>query len=133
MSWRRRPASRASSARAELALGQRDAALGGDGADGFGEADVLHLHDEGEDVAFFVAAEAVEVAVGGVDGEASRSFLCGRGRGRCSSGRRFAQLDVVADDADDVGLLLDELGEVVGHDGAWVGLSYFIDRFPATL
>jgi hypothetical protein len=27
----------------------------------------------------------------------------------------FAELEVVADDADDVGLLLDELSEVIGH------------------
>ena len=53
----------------ELAFGQGDAGLGGDDADGLGEGDVFELHDEGEDVAFFVAAEAVEVAVGGVDGE----------------------------------------------------------------
>ena len=30
-------------------------------------------------------------------------------------GAGFAELEVVADDADDVGLLLDELGEVIGH------------------
>ena len=100
---------------AELALGQRDAALGGDDADGFGEADVLHLHDEGEDVALFVAAEAVEVAVGGVDGEGAGLFFVEGAEAGVVLGAGFAQLDVVADDADDVGLLLDELGEVIGH------------------
>ena len=49
--------------RAELALGEGDSALGGYDADGLGEADVFEFHDEGEDVAFFVAAEAVEVVV----------------------------------------------------------------------
>ena len=45
--------------RGEFALRQRDAAFDGDGFDGFGEADVFDLLDEGEDVAGFVAAEAV--------------------------------------------------------------------------
>ena len=110
--------------RAEFALGERDAALGGDDADGFGEADVFHLHDEGEDVAFFVAAEAVEVAVGGVDGEAAGLFFVEGAEAGVVLGSGFAQLDVVADDADDVGLLLYELGEVVGQvvkaDGCWL-------------
>ena len=101
----------------ELAFGEGDAALGGDGADGLGEADVLHLHDEGEDVAFLVAAEAVEVAVGGVDGEAAGLFFVEGTEAGVVLGAGFAQLDVVADDADDVGLLLDELGEVVGQRG----------------
>ena len=101
--------------RAELALGQRDAGLCGDGADGFGEAERLHLHDEGEDVALLVAAEAVVVAVGGVDGEAAGLLLVEGAEAGVVLGAGFAQLEVVADDADDVGLLLDELGEVISH------------------
>ena len=103
--------------RGELALGKRDAGLGGDGADGLGEAEAFHLHDEGEDVAFFVAAEAVEVAVGGVDGEGAGLFLVEGAEAGVVLGAGFAQLDVVADDLDDVDLLLDELGEVIGHAG----------------
>ena len=99
----------------ELALGKRDSALDGDGANGLGKADVFHLHDEGEDVALFVAAEAIEVAVGGVDGEGAGLFFVKGAEAGVVLGAGFAQLDVVADDADDVGLLLDELGEVVGH------------------
>ena len=83
----------------ELALGKRDAGLGGDGADGLGEAERLHLHDEGEDVAFLVAAEAVEVAVGGVDGEGAGLFLVEGAEAGVVLGAGFAQLDVVADDA----------------------------------
>jgi len=101
--------------RGELALGKRDAGLLGDGTDGLGKGDVFELHDEGEDVAFFVAAEAVEVAVGGVDGEgASLLFVEGTEAGEVL-GAGFAKTDEVADDLDDVGLLLDEMGEVVGH------------------
>ena len=113
MSWRRRPASRASSGELNSRLGSGMPALRGDGADGLGEADVLHLHDEGEDVAFFVAAEAVEVAVGGVDGEGAGLFFVEGAEAGVVLRAGLAQLDVVADDADDVGLLLDELGEVV--------------------
>ena len=115
MSWRRRPASLGFFGGAELALGEGDAAFGGDDADGLGEADVLHLHDEGEDVALFVAAEAVEVAVGGVDGEAAGFFFVEGAEAGVVLGSGFAEFEVVADDADDVGLLLDELGEVIGH------------------
>ena len=104
--------------RGEFALGEGDAAFGGDDADGLGEADVFHLHDEGEDVAFFVAAEAVEVAVGGVDGEGAGFFFVEGAEAGVVLGSGLAELDVVADDADDVGLLLDELSEVVGHGGA---------------
>ena len=100
---------------AELALWERDSALGGNDANGFGEADVFKLHDEGEDVAFFVAAEAVEVVVGGVDGEGAGFFFVKRAEAGVVLRAGFAQLDVVADDADDIGLLLDGLGEVVGH------------------
>src|SRR5882757_10756933 len=84
----------------ELSLGQRDAAFGGNNADGLGEADVLHLHDEGEDVAFFVAAEAVKVAVGGVDGEGAGLFLVEGTEAGVVLGSGLAQLEVVADDAD---------------------------------
>ncbi len=52
--------------RGELTLRQRDSGLHGDNTHRFGETDVLHLHDEGEDVALLVTAEAVEVAVRGV-------------------------------------------------------------------
>ena len=115
MSWRRRPASRASSGELNSRLGSGMPHFGGDDADGFGEADVLHLHDEGEDVAFFVAAEAVEVAVGGVDGEGAGFFLVEGAEAGVVLRAGFAELEVVADDADDVGLLFDGLGEVIGH------------------
>ncbi len=105
----------------EFALGEGDAALGGDCADGLGEADVFELLDEGEDVAFFMAAEAVEVAVAGVDGEAAGFFFVEGAEAGVVLGTGFAELDVVADDADDVGLLLYELGEVIGH--GWVSTS----------
>jgi len=101
--------------RAELALGEGDSTLGGYDADGLGEADVFELHDKGEDVAFFVAAEAVEVVVRRVDGERACLFFVKGAEAGVVLGAGFAQLDVVADDADDVCLLLDGLGEVVGH------------------
>ena len=46
--------------RGEFALGESDATLLGDDANGFREGERLHLHDEGEDVAGRLAAEAVE-------------------------------------------------------------------------
>ena len=84
----------------ELALGQRDASLLRDGADGLGEGEAVHLHDEGEDVALLVAAEAVVVAVGGVDGEGAGPLLVEGAEAGVVLGAGLAQLEVVADDAD---------------------------------
>ena len=101
--------------RVELTLGKGDAALLRDGADGLGEALVLKLHDKGKDIALLVAAEAVEVAVRGVDGEGAGLFLVKRAQAGEVLRAGLTQADVLADDLDDVGLRFDELGEVVGH------------------
>ena len=101
--------------RGELALGQGNAGLGGDRADGFREGDHVHLHDKGEDVALLVTAEAVEVAVGGIDGETAGFFLVEGAEAGIVLRAGLAQLYVVADDLDDVDLGFHGLGEVVGH------------------
>ena len=117
--------------RAELGLGRGDAELLRDGADGLGKGDVLDLLDEGEDVAGDSAAEAVEVLAAGVDGKRRRLFAMEGTEPGVVLRAGFAQLDVFADDADDVGLLLDGVGEVSGishgtslpHSGkGWAGL-----------
>ena len=96
-------------------MGSGIPAFCGDGADGLGEAEAIHFHDEGEDVALLMAAEAVVVAVGSVDGEGAGLFFMKRAEASVVLRAGLAQLEVVADDADDVHLLLDGLGEVVGH------------------
>src|ERR1700727_2486393 len=65
----------------------------------------------------FVAAEAVEVAVCCVDREGPGLFFVKWAQAAVVLRAGFAELEIVADDADDVGLLLDVLGEVVGHGG----------------
>jgi len=100
---------------AELSLGERNAAFDGDRVDGFREAEVLHLHDEGEDIAFFVAAEAIEVAVGGVDGEGAGFFFVEGAEAGEVLRAGFFEADVFPDDFDDVGLFFDVLGEIGGH------------------
>ncbi len=66
--------------RVELPLRQSDASLGGDDTDGLRKADVLQLHDKGEDITFFVTAEAVEVAMCRVDRERSGLLLVKRAK-----------------------------------------------------
>ena len=107
-------ASSASCRSVEAGLRHSDAELLGHRADGFREGDVLDFLDEGEDVAGDAASEAVEELAGGVHRE-RRGLLAVEG---AESGivlrAGLLQLDVVADDADDVRLLLDYVREVAG-------------------
>ena len=115
----------------ELDLGGGNAELLGDGADRFREGYVFDLLDEGEDVSRDSAAEAVEELAAGVDGKRGRLLAVEGTESRVVLRPGFAQLDVLADDADDVGLLLDGVCEVSGvshasslpHCGdGWAGL-----------
>ncbi len=83
-------------------------------AHGFGEGDVLDLLHEAEDIARNSAAEAVKELVGGVDRERRRLFLVKRAQPLVILRAGLAQLHVLADDADDVGLLLEGRREVAG-------------------
>jgi len=94
---------------------QRNAKLLRNQPDGFGESDVFDLLDEAEDVARDATTEAVIELARGVNGKRC-SFLAVEGAEPgvvLRSG--LLQLDVVADDADDVGLLFDRVREI-----AWV-------------
>jgi len=64
-----------------------------------------------------MAAEAIEVSVSGVDREGAGFFLVKGAEAGVVLGSGLAQADVVANDADDVGLLLDGLSEIIGHSG----------------
>ena len=87
ISWRRRPASRASSGELKSRLGSGTPALAATARTASGKLSAIHLHHEVEDVAMLVAAEAVVDALLGLT-RRSRSSPCGRDRGRCSSARR---------------------------------------------
>lgn len=109
--------------RGEFAFGEGDARFLRDGANRLGETDVLDFLDEGEDVAVLVAAEAIEELAAGVNAE-GRSLLFMEGaEAGVVLGASFAESDVVANDLDDVGLLFDGLGEVVGHGVPDLGYS----------
>ena len=117
----------------EAGLRNCDPQLLGHGSDRFREGDVLDFLDEGEDVSGDATAEAVEELAGSVDRERGR-FLAVEGT---ESGivlrAGFLQLDVVADDADDIRLLLDDVREVAGvshralrivsHDGLGLNIA----------
>src|SRR5207248_8226817 len=87
------------------------------------KADVFQFLDEGEDVARLVAAEAIVVLMGGVDGKGAGLFLVKGAEASVVLRAGFAELEVVADDADDVSLLLDELSEVIRHGRRFEVLS----------
>ena len=87
-----------------------DAAFFGDNADGFGKRALFHFHDKFEDVAADVAAEAVVDLAQGMNVK-RRRFL---GVERAESAKilpRLLQLDVFADHANDVRLLLNTIRE----------------------
>ena len=100
--------------RIEFALRQRNPALLRDRANSFWKSEIFDLRDETEDISGLAAAEAVEKLLAGVDIERGRFFLVKRAEAGVVLRAGFAQADVAADDFDDVGLLLDGLGEV-GH------------------
>ena len=95
-------------------LGHGHAELLSDQADGFREGDVLDLLHKGEDIARFSAAKAVVKLPRGM--HRKRRRLLGMKRTEPGEILRpsLLQLDVVADDADDIRLLLEDLFEVVG-------------------
>jgi hypothetical protein len=97
-----------------LRLGQRYAKLLRDVANGFGESDVLQLLHEAEHVTGNAAAEAVEELARGVDGKRRRLFLVEGAQAGIILRPGFFQLHVLADDADDVSLLLDRGREIAG-------------------
>jgi hypothetical protein len=100
--------------RIELDLGRGNAELLGDGANGLRKSDVLYFLDEGEDVSRDSTAEAVEELTAGMDGKRGRFLAMEGAETRVVLRPGFAQLYVLADDADDVGLLLDDISEVSG-------------------
>ena len=112
--------------RSEFALGEGDAGLLRDGADGFRESDVLDFLDEGEDVAMLVAAEAVEELAAGVDREGRGFFFVEGAEPGKVLRAGFFQAHVFPDDLDDVGLFFDVLGEIGGHGRR--GSGYRVQR-----
>jgi len=102
------------SGRGVAGFGQRDAELLRYQTDGFGESDVFDLLDEAEDVAGNTATEAMIELARGVDGEGCGLLAVEGAKARIVLRSRLFQLDVVADDADDVRLLFDRVREIAG-------------------
>ena len=97
-------------------LGQRDAELLRHQPDSFGEGDVFDFLDEAEDVSRDAAAEAVKELARGMHRKRRRLFAVKRTKSGIVLRPGFFQLDVVADDADDIRLLLDRFFEIFcGH------------------
>ncbi len=103
--------------RGEFPLGQGDAALLGHDFDCFREADVLDLLHEGEDIARLAAAKTMVELAHRVHGKGRRFFPVKGAKTGVILRSGFLQRDVIADDPNNVRLLLYELGEVCGHRG----------------
>src|ERR1019366_2444111 len=85
----------------------------------FGEGDVLDLLDEAEHVSRDAAAEAVIELARGVHGKRRRLLAMKWTKSRIVLRPLFLQLDVVADDADDVRLLLHGFFEIFRAGHGW--------------
>ena len=106
---------------AVIDFGQRDAQLLGDGPYGLGKRDVFNLLNEAEDITGRSTTEAVIELARGVNRE-RRSLLVVEGaKAGIILRAGLFQPNVVADDADNVRLLLERVREVawVSHD--WRG------------
>ncbi len=100
-------------------LGQSDIQLLRNQPDGLGKSDVLDLLHEGENVSLDAAAEAMKKLPRGMHRERRRLLAMKRTKPGIVLRPRLAQLDVVANNADDVRLLLDDLFEVAGLSHGW--------------
>jgi hypothetical protein len=94
-------------------FGHGHAKLLRDQPDGFGEGDVLNFLHETEDIARDAATEAVVELARSVDGERRRLLVVEGTESGEVLRARLLQLDVVAHNADDVGLLLEGFFEIV--------------------
>jgi hypothetical protein len=95
-----------------LQLRQRQAEAAGELLDGVAEADLVVQLEELEDVSPDAAAEAVEVALLAVDVERRRLLAVERAQ-PLVGGAGLLERDVVLDDDDDVGVVLQVVDEVL--------------------
>src|SRR6202007_3164257 len=86
---------------------------------GFREGDVLNFLDKLENIAGLVAAEAVIELLDSVHGKRCCFLAVKRTRPRIVLRPSLLQLHVVADDADDIRLLLERLFEIVSGGHGW--------------
>ena len=93
-------------------LGQRNPQLLRHHPHGLGEGDVFDLLHEAEDVARHAAAKAVIKLARGMHRKRRRLLSVKRTQSGIVLRAGLLQLDVVADDADDVRLLLDRVREI---------------------
>jgi hypothetical protein len=90
-------------------LWYRHSHLLGNAPDGFRESDVLDLLYEGKDIALLPASEAVKELPGRMHGKRRRLLFVKRTETNEVLRSGFLELDIIADDADDVRLLFQVL------------------------
>src|SRR5581483_3319982 len=94
---------------------QRHATLLRNQADGLGEGDVFNFLNEGKYIAGRAATKAVKELTRGMHGKRCRLLAMKRTQPGIVLRPGLLKLDVIADDANDVGLLLQSLGEFKGR------------------
>ena len=95
-------------------LRERDPELLRHGSHSFYECDVFDLLDKRKHISLHATTETIKKLPRGMDGKRGRLLVVKRAKPRIVLRSRLLQLDVVADDADDVRLLLNDFFEVAG-------------------
>src|SRR5215472_35539 len=116
--------------RAVLRFRRLDVQLLRDQPQSLGKADIFDLLHEADDIAGNPAAETVVELAGGMDGERGCLLLVKRTEADQILGSALFELDVFADDANDIGVLFDDRKSVCGSRGGH-GDSIVIIRGPA--
>jgi hypothetical protein len=100
-------------------FGKRNPELLGHRSHSFREGDIFDLLDEAKDVSRNATSKTVKELAGSVDGKRRRFFVVEGAKPREILRPGLLELDVVANDADDIRLLLNDFFEIFNAGHGW--------------